>query len=637
MGSSEGQTYCLRWNNHKSNLVEILDALIKMESYVDCTIYVDDRVQFKAHRVVLAANSPYFQTILQGVPMDHCTILFPEVKAFEMRALLEYMYTGEVNVTQSQIPRIMKIARDLEVKGLYDMADLKDLKDDQSHTFTSLSNSTTKANNHHHNHTTLSNTSHSNNINNHNQHNIHHQHNQSSPIITTSTNITQAQSSSSSPPYSYKSPYSSLYARSPVPTSSDRLPQWPPHLPQTIPSQHLQNAAAAMLSSVYDSGSDMNPLKRKKLSSISSMLMSRDTPILRNVLAQPNAADSSQPVPLVCQSVDNDRSDRHSGHSNGTDYSDKKVKYEEAHSPYTDKSFDDEPLDHSQSYSGSDSRIASYVPQQKPEWKRYKQYTRNDILSAIDCVRNGMSALQASRKFGVPSRTLYDKVKKLGITTGRPMNRSIKRSPSHGGSPAGFPYGITGTSSPYGHHNQENHPSQSQNDNDRDHIPPTIPHPAAALLDATFLQQALEARGGDIAGREALHAMAFAAAAHAAVNGISTSPGTHGTARSPSPGILMKYIRPSTPSPTPEKLDDSDHVEDLSMSKRDSDRSITPLSGSHTPPSPPASVTQTHQSIPQQFGVIVPPMTKVTTPKDDFKEFKDIKRELIATEDDSRE
>jgi len=63
------------------------------------------------------------------------------------------------------------------------------------------------------------------------------------------------------------------------------------------------------------------------------------------------------------------------------------------------------------------------VPTQKPEWKRYKQYTRNDIMSAIDAVRNGMSALQAARKFGVPSRTLYDKVKKLGITTSRPFKR----------------------------------------------------------------------------------------------------------------------------------------------------------------------------------------------------------------------
>merc|ERR1719210_209840 len=69
------------------------------------------------------------------------------------------------------------------------------------------------------------------------------------------------------------------------------------------------------------------------------------------------------------------------------------------------------------------SGIANYVPNQRLEWKRYKQYTRNDIMAAIEEVKNGMSALQASRKYGVPSRTLYDKVKKMGITTGRQVQR----------------------------------------------------------------------------------------------------------------------------------------------------------------------------------------------------------------------
>ena len=45
-----------------------------------------------------------------------------------------------------------------------------------------------------------------------------------------------------------------------------------------------------------------------------------------------------------------------------------------------------------------------------------------------------MSALQASRKYGVPSRTLYDKVKKMGITTGRQMQK--KSLPNY---PASFP------------------------------------------------------------------------------------------------------------------------------------------------------------------------------------------------------
>jgi hypothetical protein len=84
------------------------------------------------------------------------------------------------------------------------------------------------------------------------------------------------------------------------------------------------------------------------------------------------------------------------------------------------------------------SGIATYVPTQKPEWKRYKQYTRNDIMAAIDAVRAGMSALQAARKFGVPSRTLYDKVKKLGITTNRPYRKgSFPMSPYEGMSAKG--------------------------------------------------------------------------------------------------------------------------------------------------------------------------------------------------------
>lgn len=319
---------------------------------------------------------------------------------------------------------------------------------------------------------------------------------------------------------------------------------------------------------------------------------------------------------------------------------------------------------------------------QKPEWKRYKQYTRNDILQAIECVRNGMSALQAARQFKVPSRTLYDKVKKLGITAGRPMNRTIKRSPTSctNGSPAGFPFGISGTRSPYSHNLETQSHAQSLNDSengsdvererererDRDrerknHMPTGMPHPAAAILDPTFLAQAFEARGGDIAaGRERLHAIALAAAAHSAVNGMSTSPGTHGTARSPSPSILMKFIRPPSPSknnnaasecelfrsetichsseksteheharqlspspppslnqsamqvdpvspPPPDNdvgpEDDDDLVEDLSMAKNENDRSRASTS----------SPTLSPSMHPQQLGVIVPPITKVST------------------------
>lgn len=267
-GVTEGG-YCLRWNNHKSNLVEILESLIKMECYVDCTIYVDNHVQFKAHRVVLAACSPYFQLILQDAPQDHCSIIFPGVQEFEMRTLLEYIYAGEVNIAESQIPRIMKIAKMLEVKGLLDMVDLTSNINQQS---TSVDDRERRDPLYH----------------------------PSSPIITTSTKISSAQSSSS-PPYSQKSQFiSNLYQNSnstreltPISGRNENVEDGNRNQWNALPLPLSKNAQS-MLSSVYESGSDMNPLKRKKLSSISSMLMTRDTPILRNVLAQSNVADSSQ-------------------------------------------------------------------------------------------------------------------------------------------------------------------------------------------------------------------------------------------------------------------------------------------------------------------------------------------------------
>lgn len=211
---------------------------------------------------------------------------------------------------------------------------------------------------------------------------------------------------------------------------------------------------------------------------------------------------------------------------------------------------EDDSIEQSPSFS-SDSRIAAYVPtqNQKPEWKRYKQYTRSDLDAAIECVKGGMSALQAARKFGVPSRTLYDKVKKMGITTGRPMNRTMKRSPSNGGTPMPFPYGLSGTSHHYadmqsqglhgggairGSSDDRDDYNNSRRSREREMcpLPPSIPPHAAALLAQNWQSEF-----------SPMQAMAMAAAAHAAANGVATSPGT-GARRSPSPNILMKYMRP---------------------------------------------------------------------------------------------
>ncbi|XP_034185673.1 uncharacterized protein LOC117606825 [Osmia lignaria lignaria] len=400
--ASTSQQYCLRWNNHRSNLLTVFDELLQNESFTDVTLAVDGGASVKCHKMVLAACSSYFQTLFIDLPCKHPIVVLKDVKYSEIKAILEYMYRGEVNVAQEQLAGLLKVAEVLKVKGLVEENGSQSRREEVE---TSMS---------------------------------------PPPAITTSTTSSAAHSSGlASPPHSTGTSY--VYGRSPVDrTNQMPLPMWPlSGLPISHSSSNYQTTShpqhSSTLTGSYDNGFETSPLKRKKLSNI---LMNRDTPILRTVLGQGHA-DSSQGIPLLHpDSHENHFRNNSNGSSNDNDRrSSTDIPHgEPAHSPYTDVSMmdEDDKQPSPQSYPPDKPGIVNYVPAQKPEWKRYKQYTRKDIMSAIEAVRTGMSALQAARKYGVPSRTLYDKVKKLGITTSRPFKRGSN------GSGACFPYGIGG-------------------------------------------------------------------------------------------------------------------------------------------------------------------------------------------------
>lgn len=58
---AQSQQYCLRWNNHRTNLLSVFDELLQNESFTDVTLACEGGTPIKAHRMVLAACSPYFQ------------------------------------------------------------------------------------------------------------------------------------------------------------------------------------------------------------------------------------------------------------------------------------------------------------------------------------------------------------------------------------------------------------------------------------------------------------------------------------------------------------------------------------------------------------------------------------------------
>lgn len=119
--SGSPQQFCLRWNNYQNNLTSCFDQLLQSKSFVDVTLACDGQ-SLKAHKVVLSACSPYFQSLLMENPCQHPIVIIRDVKYCDLKAAVDFMYRGEINVSQDQIAALLKVADTLKIRGLTDVS-----------------------------------------------------------------------------------------------------------------------------------------------------------------------------------------------------------------------------------------------------------------------------------------------------------------------------------------------------------------------------------------------------------------------------------------------------------------------------------------------------------------------------------
>jgi len=281
------QLFCLRWNNHQANLLSVFDQLLQLEAFCDVTLAVDG-ASIKCHKMVLAACSSYFQNLFIENDTKHPIVFLKDISFTQTRALLDYMYHGEVSVEEEELPALLDFAKALKVKGL--------VKDDDKMMVSS-----------------------------------------SSVKKTNKSNC----SNGSGPPAVGK--------------------VW------TVSESKLTGVQPKETNGEEDQGAGTLVIDEE----------SNDIPVEADL----EISEDTPPGPGMVKTIG---------------------------------------------------------PNGKVEWKRYKQYTKDDILAAIEEVKNGMSALQASRKYGVPSRTLYDKVKKMGIMTAN-MQKQLQMKNKGTGSEASTP------------------------------------------------------------------------------------------------------------------------------------------------------------------------------------------------------
>ncbi|XP_063242190.1 modifier of mdg4-like isoform X7 [Bacillus rossius redtenbacheri] len=117
MTDAKSEHFSLRWDNFHSNLSTSFHTLLQGEELVDVTIAAEGHF-VQAHKLVLSVCSPYFKSLFKVNPCKHPIVILKDVGHKELVDILEFMYRGEVDVSQEDLTEFLKTAEMLQVKGL---------------------------------------------------------------------------------------------------------------------------------------------------------------------------------------------------------------------------------------------------------------------------------------------------------------------------------------------------------------------------------------------------------------------------------------------------------------------------------------------------------------------------------------
>ena len=114
---------CLQWNDFQDNIKSTFGNLREDNDFVDVTLACEDGQQVEAHKVILAASSPFFQKLLGRNKHSHPLIYMRGMKSDDLLAIVDFLYCGEANVFQENLDSFLSIAEELQLKGLMGKTD----------------------------------------------------------------------------------------------------------------------------------------------------------------------------------------------------------------------------------------------------------------------------------------------------------------------------------------------------------------------------------------------------------------------------------------------------------------------------------------------------------------------------------
>ena len=111
---------CLKWNDFQENLNSAFGSLREDNAFTDVTLACVDGKQLEAHKVILAASSPFFQNLLRRNIHAHPLVFMRGLMFGDLMAIVDFVYYGEVHVFSENLDSFLAIAKELKLEGLAD-------------------------------------------------------------------------------------------------------------------------------------------------------------------------------------------------------------------------------------------------------------------------------------------------------------------------------------------------------------------------------------------------------------------------------------------------------------------------------------------------------------------------------------
>ena len=113
------EQFNLNWHTYSDHLKEMMQNLMQSNKSTDVTLVCEDKTRFKAHKFVLSACSPVFQSIITDLPQkEDSTIYLRGILSQEMKSILQFMYLGQATFYQDRMNEFIDVAKSLEAKEI---------------------------------------------------------------------------------------------------------------------------------------------------------------------------------------------------------------------------------------------------------------------------------------------------------------------------------------------------------------------------------------------------------------------------------------------------------------------------------------------------------------------------------------